>query len=202
MPDPRASDLGHARTLDPERWVERHGDALYRFALPRLNDRDLAADVVQETFLEAFRVRDAYEGRASERTWLVGILRHKILDRYRKAARERPEVEIEAVEDRAFDRRGHWKVRLGRWGGTPGADLEREEFWECLRRCVSRLPSGLSEAFLLREIDGLDGAEVCEILRISPENLWTRMHRARMLLRGCLGRNWFEEAGPGTGDRR
>ena len=186
---------GDARGLDPERWVDRHGDALYRYARLRLKDRDLAAELVQETFLQALRGRDAYAGGAPERTWLVGILRHKILDHYRKAARERgtptPGDEGEWWESQAFDRRGHWVRGPARWGDEPGAELERSEFWECLGGCLGGLPPKLSEAFLLSAMDELEGAEVCEVLGITPANLWTRLHRARMLLRGCLERHWF-----------
>ena len=80
--------MEYEQAIDAERWVDRHGDCLYRYALLRLRAPDLAADLVQETFLEALRVRASFAGRSSERTWLVGILRHKILDHYRRSGRE------------------------------------------------------------------------------------------------------------------
>src|SRR5262249_60497286 len=80
--------MGVEAVTDPETWVDRYGDGLYRYALLRLRAPDLAADVVQETFLEALRVRHTFARRSSERTWLIGILRHKIVDQLRRASRE------------------------------------------------------------------------------------------------------------------
>jgi RNA polymerase sigma-70 factor, ECF subfamily len=180
--------------LDPDGWVDRHGELMFRYAVRMVRARDVAEDVVQETFLEALRSHESYAGRSSERTWLVGILRHKILDYFRKSGRELLVDQVERVGENAngiFDRRGHWKVGPARWNGDPAQDLERQEFWDVLRQCLSALPPGLSETFFLYELEGLDGAEVCEVLGITPANLWKRMHRCRLLLRECLERNWF-----------
>jgi RNA polymerase sigma-70 factor (ECF subfamily) len=183
---------------DPESWVDQHGDSLYRYALLRLGSPDVAADVVQDAFLEALRVRSSFAGRSSERTWLVGILRHKIVDYLRKAGRRPPAANgasacIEA--ESPFDRRGHWRIGLADWGSDPSRELETREFWEVFGRCLSKLPQGLGDAFLLRELDGLGSDEVQEVLGITPTTLWKRLHRARLLLRQCLESGWF---GKGT----
>ena len=195
---------GRGPASDPERWVDRHGDALYRFALLRLREPDLAADVVQETFLDALKGRAGFSGRSSERTWLIGILKHKILDQLRRARRERPigTGEGEAIEgaEWPFDRRGHWKEGPRRWAGDPDRILERREFWEVFGRCLDRLPDHLSEAFFRRELDGQTGEAICAQAGITPANLWARLHRARLLLRGCLERHWF--GGPGRPNSR
>jgi RNA polymerase sigma-70 factor (ECF subfamily) len=182
------------QATDAESWVDLHGDCLYRYALLRLRAPDLAADVVQETFVEALEARDSFAGRASERTWLVGILRHKILDHFRKSGRERVvarSIPLEDAVNAAFDRRGHWKDRPAAWTGDPSRDLETREFWDVFGRCLSRLPSGIADAFLLREVDGLDADEVQQVLGITSANLWTRLHRARSVLRQCLESGWF-----------
>jgi RNA polymerase sigma-70 factor (ECF subfamily) len=184
---------------DPERWVDRHGDALYRYALLRLRDPDLAADAVQEALLDALRTRAAFAGRSSERTWLVGILKHKVVDQVRRASRARAALggpEPDPPRDEAFTATGFWKIPPAAWRGDPRRDLETREFWDVFGRCLARLPSGLADAFFLREVDGLEPEAVRLALGISPDNLWTRLHRARSLLRGCLERRWFGGSSP------
>jgi RNA polymerase sigma-70 factor (ECF subfamily) len=179
---------------DPEEWVDRYGDGLYRYALLRLRSPDLAADVVQETFLEALRARGSFAGRSSEWTWLVGILRHKVIDQLRRARRAAAVGVDGSDESRAgapFDRRGHWRIGPAEWGGDPTRELENREFWDVFRGCLSRLPRALADAFFLRELDGLEPEVVRELLGITPANLWQRLHRARMLLRQCLESGWF-----------
>jgi len=179
---------------DPEDWVDRHGDALYRYALLRLRTPDLAADVVQETFLEALRVRSSFLGRSSERTWLVGILRHKIVDQIRRVRRDLAVsngVTANGTSESPFDRRGHWRKGPADWGSDPSGEMETREFWDVFNACVSKLPQGLADAFFLRELDGLDAEEVQQILGITPANLWKRLHRARVCLRQCLDSGWF-----------
>jgi RNA polymerase sigma-70 factor (ECF subfamily) len=186
--------MSDARVSDTERWVDEHGDFLYRFALLRLRAPDLAADLVQETFLEALRSRERFAGRSSEATWLIGILKHKIADHFRRAARQTAagagSAEGEPV-DSDFDRRGHWRVAPGQWGPDPEGELESKEFWEVFGRCLSKLPKALADAFLLRELDGLSSNEVQDQLGITPANLWARLHRSRMHLRDCLESSWF-----------
>jgi RNA polymerase sigma-70 factor (ECF subfamily) len=182
------------QAADPETWVDRYGDSLYRYAILRLRAPDLAADVVQETFLEALRVRHSFAGRSSERTWLIGILRHKIIDQLRRSVRETATgngVPPGVSDASPFDRRGHWKVGPASWGGDPGREIESREFWDVFGRCLSGLPRGLADAFFLRELDGLGADEVQRTLGITPANFWKRLHRARMLLRQCLESGWF-----------
>ena len=179
---------------DPEEWVDRYGDGLYRYALSRLRSPDLAADVVQETFLEALRARASFAGRSSEWTWLVGILRHKVVDQLRRARRATTTGDRVPDEDRAaspFDRRGHWRASPAEWSGDPRREIESREFWEVFGGCLSKLPHGLADAFFLRELDGLESEEVQLLLGITPANLWKRLHRARLLLRQCLESGWF-----------
>src|SRR5262245_37902575 len=184
--------------LDPEGWVDRHGDVMFRFALRWVRSSEIAEELVQDAFLEALRMRGTYRGRSSERTWLVGILRHKILDHIRRSSCERCVEGLELTGDdtlgRYFDRRGFWKVTPARWRSDPALDLERREFWTALGQCLARLPAGLTDAFLLHELDELDSDAICETLQISPANLWQRLHRSRLFLRDCLERQGFGEA--------
>jgi RNA polymerase sigma-70 factor (ECF subfamily) len=160
--------------------------------LLRLRDRDLAEEAVQETFLAALKARHTFSGRSSERTWLVGILKHKVVDHFRKLSRE-PFAETVEQEEGSFieegEWRGHWRAGDGPldWGPVP----DRKAFWEVLDACLLKLPPRLADAFTLREIDGLSGEEVCKVLRVTPTNLWVMLHRCRAQLRRCLEVNWF-----------
>jgi RNA polymerase sigma-70 factor (ECF subfamily) len=181
------SDTKDDRLLDPSSWVDRHGDVLYRYARSRVRGDDAAADLVQEAFLHALRSRESFSGHSSERTWLVGILRHKILDRYRRSVGDRVKT-VDASE--FFDERGFWKSGPS---ADPAAELERGEFRRGLELCRESLPPGLAAAFTLRELDGLASDAICELLAITPANLWTRLHRARLLLKACLERRGYGE---------
>ena len=181
---------------DPENWVERHGDYLYRFALSRLRDPKTAEDAVQETFLAALQSRHRFEGRSSERTWLAGILKHKILDHFRRGLREAGLDDRSEPADRSggwFDTEGHWKLdenSPAEWG-DPGRTLEQSRFWEALGRCLGELPPRTARAFALREIEEEETDAICKELNISPTNYWVMLHRARMHLRRCLELHWI-----------
>lgn len=184
---------------NPETWVDQHGDYLFSYALLRLRNRELAEEIVQETFLAALKSYKNFAQQSSERTWLVGILKHKIVDHFRRNHRERPvaDFELSVDDDEAFRNSGEWvdhwtsEGAPKAWSDDPSQLVEQKEFWEIFNRCLSQLPPRLAEAFALREIDGLDSDEVCEILNITPNNLWVMLHRARALLRRGLETNWF-----------
>lgn len=184
------------QVLDPTTWVDEYGDYLFRYAMLMLRDAARAEDAVQETFLAALAARESFSGRSSMKTWLVGILKHKIADQFRRASRENP---AEDVEDNApdleepFDEKGRWKAGPSDWVINPRTILEKKEFWEALQGCLSELPERHSNAFLLREVEDLNAREVCDILQITEKNLWVMLYRARMRLRRCLEVNWFEE---------
>jgi RNA polymerase sigma-70 factor, ECF subfamily len=171
-----------------------HGDAMWRFALPRVRNAAAAEDLIQESLLAAFRGQAGFRGESSERTWLLSILRHKIADyRRRQAGFPVTGAEIDPatdVLDTMFDTRGKWKIDPGRWPRDPEGVLDRPEFWADLERCISLLPGGLAEAFILREVRSQTAEAICEALAITAQNLWVRLHRARALLRQCLSRNW------------
>lgn len=178
---------------DPATWPDRYGDALYRHALVRLRDPMAAEEMVQETFLAALQGRERFAGDAAEKTWLIGILKHKIVDHLRKAAREQPyeDREFQALLETSFDERGHWKIDIGNWS-DPDRALERDRFWEALDECVARLPRRLAALFVMRELDGLASAEICELLELSTtNNVWVQLSRMRLRLRQCLDVRWF-----------
>ncbi|MBI1390617.1 MAG: sigma-70 family RNA polymerase sigma factor [bacterium] len=192
---------GQQHELDPQRWVEIHGDVLMGYAMLRVRDRDLAEDLVQETLVAAWNARDRFEGRGKERTWLVGILKRRIFDFYRRRWREQPATALSAdadgdqMMDRMFDEKGMWKDEKPQVWADPRRALDGKEFMEYLELCLKKLPARLAEAFTLREMEEVDGNEICQALGISATNLWQMIHRARAGLRRCLEKNGFGSLG-------
>lgn len=179
----------------PELWLDRYGDRLFGYAMVRVRDRELAADLVQETLLAVLKSRDGFTGQASEMTWLVGILKHKLIDFLRKSSREQAsnwdDESMVNEEGEFFDRNGSWKIGLSIWS-NPDKALEQAELMRILQQCIDRLPPKMSHAFILKEFDGLDNEEICEVAGISTlSNLWTILSRARLQLRYCLDVHWF-----------
>jgi RNA polymerase sigma-70 factor (TIGR02943 family) len=187
--DPAADDPASRNLPEPSEWLPQYGDALYAYALARLRRSHEAEEVVQETLLAAFKARRQFQGRSHPRTWLMGILKRKILDRMRNAARQAAEVDP-ADLDAWFDASDHWRKPLGKWG-DPAAFAERAEFWRVVRSCLAKLPARMAEAFTLRTLDDRSPDEVCEELTISPSNLWVLLHRCRLRLVSCLQIHWF-----------
>jgi len=186
---------------DPTIWVDEHGDYLFHYAAVRLRDNGVAEDVVQETLLAAIESLDSYNGKSAERTWLTSILRHKIVDYFRRSLREAPIGEAEC-DISAFDNlfthpqwTDHWNDALipADWGTTPETTLQQNEFYTTLETCMSKLPKRVAGVFLLREMEGYDTDELCQLLDLSANNLWTMMYRARLSLRKCLEINWFKK---------
>ena len=189
--------------IDASAWVDEHGDYLFRYAVVRLRDETLAEDMVQETLLSAIRSLSSYEGKSSERTWLTGILKHKVIDHFRRASREVPLhpsdtdlSEFDPLFERSDEFKDHWHDTLSPrvWNRSPDQALQEAEFFNVLQGCLGKLPEKVAGVFSLREMDGLDSADVCEIMGLSPNNFWVMMHRARMSLRRCIEIHWFIKA--------
>jgi RNA polymerase sigma-70 factor, ECF subfamily len=190
-------------SINPASWVDEHGDVLFRFAVMRLRDESLAEDMVQETLLSAIQSLKSYVGKSSERTWLTGILKHKIIDHYRKNSRQvqitDEDTDLSSV-DYFFEREdawnGHWAISLRPVDPelSPEQVMERSEFWDVMNGCLSALPARIANVFTLREMDGLTSDEICDVLSLSASNFWVIMHRARMQLRRCIEIKWFRHA--------
>lgn len=168
---------------------------LLRYALLQLRDRDLADDVVQETMLAAHTGWADYSGKSTRKTWLTGILKHKILDAIRRKSREQPlasdasQSEAEVV-DALFDNSDHWTHPPSHWG-DPEKSLESKNFWTVFEACSKSMPARTARAFMMRELMELSTEEICQELAITPTNLWVLLHRARLSLRECLDIRWF-----------
>ena len=182
---------------DPSAWVDDHGDAMFRFAVLRVKDEHLAEDLVQDTFFSALKAVDSFKGNSSMRTWLIGILKRKVIDHFRKNVKEITEADLtlwDESDDRDyFDKTGHWKQSLKDWKESPEELVHNNEFLVTFQQCLAVLPESHRRVFTLRESDGMDGTEVCDVLSISPSNLYVMMHRARSGLRKCLDATWFQQ---------
>ncbi|MFP6583901.1 MAG: sigma-70 family RNA polymerase sigma factor [Candidatus Hydrogenedentota bacterium] len=179
---------------DPATWVAAHGDYLYRFAMQRLQNQSTVEDVVQDTFLAAIRARDSFSNQSTIRTWLTGILKHKIMDQYRAIRRELGELSADpfaATIDDIYDDRKHLKPPAQPWADDPREAFEKQEFWTQMDSCIQKLPERQSMIFTMREMDGYSSEEICKLLEITPTNYWVILHRGRVALRRCLEIHWF-----------
>ena len=175
--------------------LQQYRPYLLRYAMLQLRDRAAAEDVVQETLLAALAGRAQFAGRSSPKTWLTGILKHKIVDVIRRNAREQPlaagdEDAESAAAEATFKEDGHWREFPAHWG-DPQQALENSRFWEVFELCAQLMPTRTARAFMMRELMELTTEEICKELAITPTNLWVMLHRARLSLRECLEIRWF-----------
>ncbi|MEQ1589472.1 MAG: sigma-70 family RNA polymerase sigma factor [Gallionella sp.] len=174
---------------------------LVRYAMLQLRDPHLAEDVVQETLLVAVESRDKFSGQSTLRTWLTGILKHKILDLRRKQQREgelpntdEEQDPYENISAESFDNQGHWISPPQTWA-NPSLSFENQKFWEVFEMCNQRMPLNSAQAFMMREFMDMSTEEICKELAISTTNCWVLLHRARLALRDCLELQWFGRKG-------
>ena len=182
---------------NPEEWLDLYGDSLYQFALARVRNPSTAEDLVQETFLAGMRAISSFEGRSSLKSWLIAILKNKIIDHLRKASRQKEEVFEEETIDlpvRGFSSIGIWNVYVPNWAGSPEGVLENQQFMEVIKNCFEKLPDRSRRLFQLKLLQDLDTEEICKLLEISSSNYWVLVHRARLALRECVESNWYRKS--------
>lgn len=179
---------------DATKWIHDYGDMLYRFAYTRVNDMDIAKDLVQETYLAAWRNHESFKGEISEKNWLFTILKNKIIDHYRKAStRLTDRLPDAGNEDMYFNEEDHWTTEASpaNWNAEPNSTVERKEFYQILNKCKSKLAEMQKAVFAMKYTDDLESEEICKALQITASNYWVLMHRAKLQLRNCLEKNWF-----------
>jgi RNA polymerase sigma-70 factor (ECF subfamily) len=187
--------MNETEGLNPERWIDEHADVLYRYALTRVRDHSLAEDMVQETFHAAIKSAARFKAGLSERAWLMGILKHKIVDHIRKAVRETVVDQTEVLElekSKLFQWSGIPTMRPEKWHVNPRRAFEQKEFWAVFQDCLSRLKPREHSAFVLRELEDEDTDAICKELDITPNHLWVMLHRARTGLKTCLETKWLK----------
>ena len=181
-----------SQEIATDSWLDEHGNALYSYAMLQLRDHHQAEEIVQETLLAGLQARERFTGSSSVRTWLIGILKHKIMDQFRRQSREMSlhdagleDTEEESMIEHEFKSDGHWKNKPSDWG-NPEELLSRSQFRRMLQKCLDLLPGRLAHLFVLRELLEEETHTICQQMEISQANLWTSLYRARIGIRRCL----------------
>ena len=179
----------------PNLWVKNYADYLYSYVCTRIDDNELARDLVQETFLAALEGWEKFDRRSSEKTWLTAILKNKLYDVYRKKSNnaEKQTITInDSDTDEFFEESGHWKE--GRYPepfGIEDAALENKEFQGIIKSCLKKIPPLWKSVFTMKHVDEETSETICERLQITSSNFWVISHRTKVSLRDCLQRNWI-----------
>lgn len=178
--------------LEPEKWVDRYADYLFNYTIVRVNDRDVANDIISETFLAGLGSMKNFKGEASERTWLISILKRKIVDYYRKINSNKGKAEVK-ISSPDGETEGEWlEEKVADLSDKSAEDImENEELGLAILECMDQLPEKQAVIFKKKTIEGLDTETICNEFNITPSNLWVIIHRARTSLAKCLEKNWF-----------
>lgn len=178
--------------LNPDTWVDQYGDQLFNYALIRVKERDMARDLVQDTFVTALKSIPTFRGEISEKNWLYLILKSRILDYYKKKKEVlASDLKKEDADDEYFMEKGHWlKDKMpNEW--TTEKMVQSEEFMQVLTACTDQLSEAQALVFTMKYLDGEDSDTICKELEISPSNYWVIVHRAKLQLRNCLEKTWM-----------
>jgi RNA polymerase sigma-70 factor (ECF subfamily) len=179
--------------LNPNEWIDLYVDYLFNYAISRINDREIAQDLVQETFLAGLKSMKNFKGEATERTWLISILKRKIIDHYRKINSNKGKAEVRIVSNDDTETVGDWLQNrvADTFDKTAEDTLQNEELGDAIYNCLSKLPKKQADIFKMKTIEGLETEDICNELEITPSNLWVIIHRARTAMALCLKENWF-----------
>jgi RNA polymerase sigma-70 factor (ECF subfamily) len=182
-------------TLSPNKWVDDYADYLFNYAVARVNDSNIAKDLVQETFFAGLKSAKNFQGKSTERTWLVSILKRKVIDHYRKINSNKGKAEVRMSFYDNGDNEGSWiEERVPQsWDNEAEKNIENEELKSQLDECIDNLPEKYAMVFRMKTIQEFETEEICKELNITPSNLWVIIHRARTQLRGCMEKNWFNK---------
>lgn len=179
--------------INPNNWINLYSDYLFNYTISRVNDREMAQDLVSETFLAGLKSMANFKGEASERTWLISILKRKIIDYYRKINSNKGKAEVRMGYNNDADAEGDWlEERVADpFDKTAEDKLENSELGEAIYNCLGKLPEKQAEVFKMKTILGYDTETICNELGITASNLWVIIHRARIALADCMEENWF-----------
>ena len=179
--------------LNPNKWIDSYADYLFNYTITRVSDRAIAEDLVQETFFSGLKSAKNFKGEASERTWLVSILKRKIIDHYRKINSNKGKAEVR-INYSDGESEGDWLEERVADPFDRNAEntLENEELGLAIHDCLEKLPQKQAEIFKMKTIQNFDTEAICNEFDISASNLWVIIHRARTALAGCLDDTWFK----------
>jgi RNA polymerase sigma-70 factor (TIGR02943 family) len=179
--------------LNINKWIDNYADYLYNYTISRVNNSDLAKDLVQETFFAGLKSAKNFQGKATERTWLVSILKRKIIDHYRKINSKKGQAEVRMNFYDDGENEGNWlEERVPQnWDNASEKNIENEELKSQLEACINKLPEKYAMVFRMKTVQEFETEEICKELDITSSNLWVMIHRARTQLRKCMEDNWF-----------
>lgn len=179
--------------INPNKWVDMYCDYLFNYTISRVNDREVAQDLVQDTFLAGLKAKDHFKGEASERTWLVSILKRKIIDYYRKINSKKGKAEVRITYNDDSDRDGNWMEEnlTDIFDKNAEDSIQNEELGDAIHDCLNKLPEKQANIFKMKTILQYETETICNELQITPSNLWVIIHRARIAMANCLKENWF-----------
>lgn len=178
--------------LNPNNWIRLYSDYLFNYTISRVNDREIAKDLVQETFLAALGAMANFKGEANERTWLTAILKRKVIDYYRKinSNKGKAEVRMSYNDD---ENEGEWlETKVSDpYDKTAEDKLENEELGAVIHDCLSKLNIKQAEVFKMKTILNMETEVICNELNITASNLWVIIHRARTAMAECIEKHWY-----------
>ncbi len=179
--------------LNPETWVDEYADYLFNYAIGRVNDAEIVKDLVQETFLAGLKSAKNFKGDAAERTWLIAILKRKVIDHYRKINSQKGQAEVRMEYSQHIDAQGDWLEEqvADPFGSLENDAIENQELGRAIHSCIAKLPRKQGLVFTMKTMKGMGTKAICNELDITPSNLWVMIHRARTALMGCLKKTWF-----------
>lgn len=179
--------------INPNDWVKRYSDYLYNYTITRVNDHEVAQDLISETFMAGLKSMKNFKGEASERTWLISILKRKIIDHYRKSNSNKGKAEVRMTYNSSEDSEGDWlEERVADpFDGNADSSMENTELGAAIQDCLNKLPEKQATIFEMKTILNYDTETICNELEITASNLWVIIHRARTSMAGCLEKNWF-----------
>ncbi|MBA6154542.1 sigma-70 family RNA polymerase sigma factor [Gelidibacter maritimus] len=179
--------------INPNRWIELYSDYLFNYTISRVNDREIAKDIIQDTFFAGLKSMKNFKGEASERTWLISILKRKIIDYYRKINSKKGQAEVRMTYN-TDENEGDWlEERVEDMTYLNAQDiLENTELGDAIYDCMSKLSDRQATVFKMKTILNYETETICNELNITASNLWVIIHRARIALAECMEKNWFK----------
>ncbi|MCK0177736.1 sigma-70 family RNA polymerase sigma factor [Flavobacteriaceae bacterium S0862] len=179
--------------INPNKWIDLYSNYLFNYTITRVRDRETAQDLVQETFFAGLKSMKNFKGQASERTWLISILKRKIIDYYRKINSNKSKAEVRMNLNFDGENEGDWLEHrvADPFDKTAENNLENTELGLAIHDCISKLPRKQAEVFKMKTLLGYETETICNELGITASNLWVIIHRARTSLASCMEKNWF-----------
>lgn len=181
--------------INPNNWIKRYSDYLFNYAITRVSSREIAQDLVSETFLAGLKSMKNFKGQAAERTWLIAILKRKIIDHYRKINSNKGKAEVRMSYNSDSETEGDWlEERVADpFDKTAEDTIENTELGFAIHNCMDKLPKKQAAVFKMKTLLNYETEAICNEMEITASNLWVIIHRARTAMASCIEENWFKK---------